>query len=83
MGEFDITFDLAEIYSNSEASEPEDVEVEPESYTTLRAFRIIDSGSDFDKICEPCVGSKQTRVVRQQKPMRPAEDKLEEVHVDL
>ena len=99
MGEFGTTYDPAEIYSDSEASEPEDVDPEPESNvesnaesntepntplrTTLRASRITDSGSDFDEICEPCVGSKQTRVVRRQKPMTPVEEKLEEVHADL
>ncbi len=83
MGEFSTTYDPAEIYNDSEASEPEDVDAQPESHTTLRASRITDSGSDFNEICKPCVGSKKTRVVRQQKLMTPAEDKLEEVHVDL
>ena len=83
IGEFGTTYDPAEIYSDSETSEPEDVNDEPESHTTLRASRITDFGLDFDKICEPCVGSKQTRVVSRQEPMTPAEDKLEKVHVDL
>ncbi len=82
MGEFGTTYDQAKIYSDSKASEPEDVDAEPESHTTSRASRITDSGSDFDKICEPCVGSKHIRVVRRQKLMTPAEDKLEAVHVD-
>ncbi len=64
MGEFGTTYDPAEIYSDSEASGPEDVDAEPESHTTLQASRITDSGSDFDEICESCVGSRQTRVVR-------------------
>ena len=64
MGEFGTTYDPAEIYSDSEAFEREDVDVEPESHTTLRASRITDSGSDFDEICESCVGSRKTHVVR-------------------
>ena len=83
MGEFGTTYDQAEIYSDSEASKPEDVDAEPESHNTLRASRITDSGSDFGEICEPCVESKQTRIVRRQKLMTPSEDKLEEVHLDL
>ena len=73
------------MYSNSEASEPEDVNVniEPELHATLRASRVTYSGSGFDEIYELCVGSKQTRVVRQQKRLTPAKDKLEMVHVNL
>lgn len=85
IGEFSTTYDPAKIYSNSEASEPEDVNVniEPELHATLQASRVTYSGSDFDEIYELCVGSKQTCVVRQQKPLTQAKDKLEVVHVNL
>ncbi len=97
MGDFGENYDLAEIYSDSEASEPEkcldspdpinndstnaDTAIETQHGRLMKASKITDS--EFDEMCEPCVGSKQTRVMRQYKPMTPAEEKLEEVHVNL
>lgn len=94
-------YDLADIYSNSEAfnvqecfnspndsdpqnPKPEDTSsnnLQTESTDKLRISKI--TNSDLDKICEPCVESKQTQVVRRQKLITPTEEKLEEVQVDL
>lgn len=97
MGDFGENFDPTEIYSDSEASEPEksfdnpnpinndstdaDITIETQHERLMKASKITDF--DFDEICEPYVGSKQTRVVRRYKHMTPVEEKLEEVHVDL
>ena len=53
------------------------------SPSCLQASRVTYSSSDFDKIYKLCVGSKQMRVVRQQKPLTPAKDKLELEHVEF
>ena len=68
IGDFSTNYDPAEICSNSEASESEDLisdnaDLPSEQQITLKASKITDSASDFDKICEPCIGSKQTCVV--------------------
>lgn len=97
MGDFGKNYEVTEIYSDSEASEPEksfdnpnpinndstdaDTTIETQHKRLMKASKITDS--DFDEICEPYVGSKQTRVVHRYKPMTPVEEKLEEVHVDL
>lgn len=41
------------------------------------------TNSDFDHICDPCAGSKSTRVVIWNKSMTPTKKMLEEVHADL
>ena len=74
--------------SDFEASESEDLtsdndDLPFEQQITLKASKITDSGSDFDEIYKPYIGSKQTRVVCRQKPMTSTNKKLEEVHVDL
>ena len=65
----------------SDVSDLSDSEESPDVRTTLvcqtRAEDIL------DKLCEPCVGSKSTRVVRRNKTMTATTDKLEEVHADL
>lgn len=43
----------------------------------------IDELDIIDKLCTPCVGSKSTRVVRQNKSMTATTKKLEEVHANL
>lgn len=43
----------------------------------------FDNPDNLDKLCTPCVGSKSTQVVRQNKSMTVTTSKLEEVHADL
>ncbi len=97
MGDFSENYDPVEIYSDFKASELEesldspdlinndstnaDTAIETQHGRLMKASKITDS--DFDEIYEPYMESKQTRVVRRYKPMIPAEEKLEEVHVDL
>lgn len=76
-------YDRSEIYSDSEAFEEETPSSEsiPNSPPSEFAKQSIPF-DDADKLCDPCVATKFTRVV-QQKKMTPATQKLEEVHVDL
>lgn len=83
MGKFDTTYNPAKIYNNSKASQPDNVDTKLEFNITLEVFKIINFKSNFDKICKLCIGSKQTHIVKQQKPMTPVKDKLKEVHVDF
>ena len=68
MREFSANYDPAEIYSNFEASESEDLTIDNANLLSkqqiiLKASKITDSGSDFDEICKLCIESKQTRVI--------------------
>lgn len=47
--------------------------------TSMKALKI--SKSNYDEIYEPCVESKQTRVVCKYKPIIPADENLKELHV--
>lgn len=80
MGELGTTYNSVEIYNNSKASKPENVNPELESNVetnvksntksniplrnTLQVSRITDFGSDFNEICKPCIGNNQTHVIR-------------------
>lgn len=66
-----------------EANSPVDT-LPAQFYTSLLealAYIIIDN--NFDNFCLPCVASKQTCVVIQNKPITKVEGKLDEVHVNL
>lgn len=45
--------------------------------------RPSDNNNILNKLCTPCVGSKSTRVVRQNKSMTATTSKLEKVHIDF
>lgn len=96
MTNFDKKYDFAKIYSNSKASEPKETfmdvnansdlaDTSTTSRTKIQTIMKVSkiSNSDFHKICAPYIGSKQTRVVRQYKPITPAEENLEEVYVNF
>lgn len=71
MGELSTTYDPAEIYNNPEASGPKYIDLKfktellgPEPNIMLKTSRIIETSSNFDKICKAYVRNKQTRVIR-------------------
>lgn len=96
MGDFNSAYDPIEVYSDSEQSgsnnqtgshnnEHPNSEIAPISTTTFTKASLlaISTDNDFDSLCTPCIASKQTRVVIQNKPMTEVNKKLKEVHVDL
>lgn len=95
----DKEYNLAEVFIDSDDSEISDVEEidsqailpstgspaqianqqgPPTSTASARQANDV-----LDKLCAPCMGSKSTRTVRQNKSMTPTTSKLEEVHADL
>lgn len=93
MGDFGENYDSTEIYNDSKASEPEKSLNDPnltnnDSACTNTVIEIMMKASkitdfDFDKICESCMRSKETWVVRQYKLTTPTKEKLEEVYINL
>lgn len=99
MGDSGKNYNLAKIYSNSEAFELEEsldgvnpIANDPINASTaiktlygipMKASKITNTDSYFDEICELCVRDKQTWVVRRYKLMTSAEEKLKEVHVNF
>lgn len=93
IGDFSKNYDSAKIYNDSEAFKPEkspnnsncnnndfastDTAIE----TIIKVSKI--TNSNFDKIYESCMGSKQIWVMRQYKSMTSVEEKLEEVNINL
>lgn len=85
---FGKNYNFVEIYSDSKVSKPEKSFNNPDLIdnnsigtntvikTTIKASKI--TNSDFDKIYESCIESKQTWVIRQYKPITSAKKKLEE-----
>lgn len=96
MGDFNSAYNPSEVYSDFEQSGSDDQtgshddkhsnsKIAPISTTTLTKASLLATSTDnnFDSLCTPCIASKQTRVVIQNKPMTKVNEKLEEVHVDL
>ena len=88
MGDFNADYNKAEIYSNFEVSKSEDLTINNADLSfkqqiILKASKITDSRSDFDKIYELYIGSKQTRIVYRQKPMISTNKRLEKVHINF
>lgn len=99
IGDFSENYDPAEIYSNFEAPKLEKslnsanlIANNPTDTSTaiktlhgilMKASKITNTNSDFDEICEPYMGSKQTWVIRWYKPMTLTKKKLEKIHINL
>ena len=84
MSKCGLIYSSAKIYSDSEASKLNNANVKLKfNNITLLASKIIDSGSNFDEICELYIGSKQMHMVQKQKAITPAENKLEKIYVNL
>lgn len=96
MGDFNKEYDPTEIYSDSEQpssdnddaadlDQPDTTQTDqlPATSNTAMSSLLTTPDNDFDSLCTPCIASKQTRVVVQNKAMTKAKEKLDEVHVDL
>ena len=96
MGDFNSAYDPTEVYSDSKQSgsdnqtgshddEHPNSKIAPIFTTTLTKASLLATSTDnnFDSLYTPCIASKQTRVVIQNKPMTEVNEKLEEVHVNL
>lgn len=64
MGEFNIDYNPAEIYSNFEASKSKDLtsnnsDLLSKQQITFKVSKITNSGSDFDKICKLYIRSNR------------------------
>ena len=96
MGDFNSAYNPTEVYSDSEQSGSDDQtgshddkhpnsKIALISTTTLTKASLLATSTDnnFYSLCTPCIASKETRVVIQNKPMTKVNEKLEEVHADL
>ncbi len=81
-------YDFAEIFIDSDNSnaildeEESPIQLSAETSTTA-IHQTIENPDVIDKICIPCIGSKSTQIVRQNKSMTQTTTKLEEVHSNL
>lgn len=65
MGKFNTNYNPTKIDNDFKASEPDNTDTEIESNdVTLWASKISNFETDFDKICNPCIWSKQMRIVK-------------------
>ena len=81
----DKEYDPAEILIDSDDSDTfddEETRTQAEAGAITTALQATETDI-LDKICAPCVGSKSTRILRQNKSMTATTKKLEEVHADL
>lgn len=88
MENFNSNFNLIEIYSNSKISKSEDytndnIDLAFKQQITLKASKITDSRSGFNKIYKPYIEIKQIYIVCRQKPIIFIYEKLKKVYIDL
>lgn len=80
-------YDPTKIFIDSDTKDDENtldtpIVSDPDAPSELAAYA-SKKNSDFNHICDPCAGSKSTRVVIWNKSMASTKKMLEEVHADL